>query len=293
MALSILSPYAENALFNTPGLSAGANVQAGQDAQKSVSVAGTDTVSLSGSAAESFAAGYGKSIGRVHGMRVSQAGTAPDANTSATFAADIMRRIGDLDENSSRNAENAQRLENSLARTLESVSAQYGKRTATAVMGAIYKSIGDGPVTEESLGQGFLNAIKLVDANFGFAEGDAFMADLNEDLNTSLNEFFDNGREETFYAVTPGEQLQFELWRAGQAAVKLGESMKDMVNAVAGLTDGLLTENDKKTMSEEIAEQLEEELLRKLESAQTEKTMQAYGAPFDAEAAGAHLNISV
>lgn len=293
MTASIFSLYDQNTISGTSGFVESFNARSKQLAQKVSPFGQGDTVSFSDNAKELSATGYSGSIGRVSGLQVSRAGEDMGTDTSATFAADIMRRIGELDEDSSRNAENAQRLENSLTGTLESVSARYGKRAATAVMGAVYKSIGDGPVTEENLGNGFLEAIRLVDKNFGVAEGDKFMAGLNKDLNQSLNEFFDNGRNETFFAVNSTEQLQFEISRAGQAATDLGQAMGNLVDVITDLTDASGTSQTKKNMNKELEEQLEEELQRRLEESQTEKLVQQYSAFPASGFIGESLDISV
>lgn len=288
MANSIFPLYGnESGVSGVTGFNASFDARAKSLAKTTSPFAGSDTVTLSSNSAKTFS--YGASIGRSAGRQVSRIDENIATDTSGTFAADIMRRIGDLDEESSKNSENAQRLENSLANTLESISAQYGRQAATAVMGTIYKSIGDGPVTEENLGQGFLEAIKLVDKNFGIAEGDKLIANLNEDLNKSLNEFFDNGYEEIFFATTPTEQLQFELSRAGQSAVNLGDAIGDMVRTVTGLTDTTLTDKSKKSLQQEIEEQLQ----RQMEETQAEKLIQNYGELSVSGVIGASLDISV
>lgn len=293
MASSILSLYEQNAVSGLSDFSSSFSARSKRLAEKTSPFAGGDTVSFSGNGAASAALGYGNGTGRSLGGQVSRVGEDMGEDTSGVFAEDIMRRIGELDEESSRNSENAQRLENSLADTLKSVSARYGKQAATAVMGTVYKSIGDGPVTEENLGQGFLEAIKLVDKNFGVAEGDKFMADLNAGLNKSLNEFFDNGLNETFFAATSSEQLQFEMSRAGQAAADLGASVGAMVDAFTDLTGSLGTDQAKKPLNKELEERLEEELRQKLEEARTEQLMRNYGTLPVAGFVGESLDISV
>lgn len=91
-----------------------------------------------------------------------------------------------------------------LARSLESavefVRENFGDQAATATMGLIYKNIGEGDVTEESLSNGLVAALKFIDRNFGIEAGDKTIAFFNKDLNNSLNDFFENGLMEEFYA---------------------------------------------------------------------------------------------
>lgn len=84
------------------------------------------------------------------------------------------------------------------------VRAEFGDTAATAVMALVYKSVGDGPVTEENLGNGLLNALKLVDRQLGVA--DKLMAHFNTGVNAALNDYFDNGLNEIFYAASSSGQ---------------------------------------------------------------------------------------
>ena len=135
--------------------------------------------------------------------------------TASTFAADIVRRAG-VDTVASTPPENgaapsvdaadkntaAKNLEKALASTVDFMADRFGDTAASVMTALIYKGIGDGPVTEENLGQALLDVAKFVDANFGYSEGDAFINHINGSLNDSLNAFFDNGSNEEFLAVT-------------------------------------------------------------------------------------------
>lgn len=131
--------------------------------------------------------------------------------TSGIFAADIVSRIGkggqetqasgaeatykELGKNSSRNLDG---LQASLKNTINSIAQRHGTSAATAVMGIVYKNLGT-DVTEESIGQGFIQAISFIDRNYGISEGNQLMNELNESVNKEMNEYFDNGASEVFF----------------------------------------------------------------------------------------------
>lgn len=96
----------------------------------------------------------------------------------------------------------AEDLANSLARAVDHIRENYGDEAASATMGLIYQNIGDGTISEDSLGDGLVSAVKLIDSNFGFAAGDEVMSFFNSDINESMNSYFDNGLMEEFYAST-------------------------------------------------------------------------------------------
>lgn len=137
------------------------------------------------------------------------AGLSPD-KTSEAFGADVVRRISVSPAATNTATEAApalggpgdahrRTLADALSGTARWVAGTLGDAAATAVMGIVYKGIGDGPVTEDSLGNGLLDALRFVDRQFGTTSGDAFMAHLNGDgLNDALNNYFDNGRSERF-----------------------------------------------------------------------------------------------
>lgn len=95
-------------------------------------------------------------------------------------------------------------LQASLARAVDYVRDNFGDAAAQATMGLIYKNVGNQEVSEENLGEGMLDALRFIDKNFGFAAGDKVMAFFNQDVNKAMNDYFDNGLMETFYASSPG-----------------------------------------------------------------------------------------
>ncbi len=160
-------------------------------------------------------------------------------------------------------------LANGLSSAIQYIKERHGEQAGTAVMGLVHQSLGDGEVTEESLGNALLEGIKFLDRNFGIAEGDAFMAELNDGgLNSAINEFFDNGLNERFIAITPqtAENLQASL---GNTAVKLAEKYGESASAeITSIIDQLREsleagdfQNVKKglTMADEALKKLEEQ----------------------------------
>lgn len=135
------------------------------------------------------------------------------SETASTFASDIMRRVAApaaSDENSTAEAVTAAKekqaqatqLGSALSGTVNYMTDAFGEKAGTAMMALVYKRIGDGEVTEKSLGNAFLDVTRFVDKNFGIDKGDAFIDHLNGTLNDSLNAYFDNGAAEQFIAVT-------------------------------------------------------------------------------------------
>lgn len=141
-----------------------------------------------------------------------------DAATSDAFGLDMTRRLkapqpaegekspaeaAGAPEQSNAHGDAAARLGKALSRAVEYIRGKFGNDAATTAMGIVYQNAGDEPLTEESLGKGLLNIVRMVDRNYGFAAGDGVMAQFNGELNNSLNDYFDNGFQETFFAVTP------------------------------------------------------------------------------------------
>jgi len=103
------------------------------------------------------------------------------------------------------------------------IRSSFGDEAATATMGIVYKRIGQGQIDEQSLGDGLVNAIKFIDRNFGVAAGDKVMGFFNADLNQHINEYFDNGKMEQFYAAGPGVATVSGGVAAGPMASQLGK----------------------------------------------------------------------
>lgn len=128
------------------------------------------------------------------------------------FASDIVLRAeasgrnnnapGQTSEIADRDIQQVREFEKSLQDTIHYLAQNHGKSAASAAMGIIYKSIGENQVTETTIGEALLDVTHFIDANFGFKSGDSFIEHLNEDLNDSLNNFFQNGKNEQFIAIT-------------------------------------------------------------------------------------------
>lgn len=198
----------------------------------------------------------GKGLFGQAGMPQMRSGTVDTAALSDTFAQDIVSRIStpeqdhqqaaqntttkqQQDSNTAQAPKDASALEESLSRAVDFVRSNFGDSAAQATMGLVYKSIGNGEVTEESLGKGLLNAVRFIDRNFGFAAGDKLMAHFNQDVNAAMNNYFDNGLMETFYAVSPGGKGQAQ-------GLSMTAAMQDVAKkygqeAVASIMDSLQT----------------------------------------------------
>lgn len=131
--------------------------------------------------------------------RLQASSTASASRTSPTAAAPSPQ----TDPSTATEQPDASRLGSALAQTAEFIRSEFGDDAATAAMGIVYKNAGNGPLSEDSLGKGLLNVVRMVDRNYGFAAGDKLMGHLNGELNNALNDYFDNGFQETFFAVSP------------------------------------------------------------------------------------------
>lgn len=146
--------------------------------------------------------------------------TKAPSSTSDVFAAEIMRRINlaegatvasnaamasnaSLSSNAGAgvNAAASGDLQTALADAVEYVRKQHGDAAATAVMGIMFKEVGDGSGGEDRLGDALVSTLKFIDSKFGVAAGDAAMAKFNGALNNAVNDYYQNGHLEEFYAA--------------------------------------------------------------------------------------------
>ena len=95
-------------------------------------------------------------------------------------------------------------LRESLGSTLDWITGRYGDDAGT-VAASMMLSATSGTVDEEAIGDGLLNTLKFIDRNFGYAAGDAAIAKFNSGINRELNDYFENGLSEVFYAETAGD----------------------------------------------------------------------------------------
>lgn len=173
-----------------------------------------------------------------------------DRDVSEVFAADVVSRIAPPDPESLQDpdalagfGEDAQGLAGALRRTVDHVQERYGKEAATAVMGMMYSRIAEGGVTEDSLGKGLLDSVRFIDRNFGMAEGDAFMAELNGDLNEQMNAYFDNGLNERFFAATPGTASLSQSFSTALATVAK-DAGQDTADGILALLEQAMAETE-------------------------------------------------
>lgn len=148
----------------------------------------------------------------------------------------LERQAGGEDKDSSA-------LASSLVAALETIGDQLGEKAATAAVGLIARNVGGGDIDEKSLGDGLLDVLRFVDRTFGTGEGDRLIASFNADLNDAVNDYFDNGLMEKFYAVQPGAdslvQAAPDLVRQVQDAlgVDAARTVADILEQ--GLEDGV------------------------------------------------------
>ena len=186
--------------------------------------------------------------------------TKAPSSTSDVFAAEIMRRInlaeGATEASNAAIASNASLgsnagagvnaaasgdLQSALADAVEYVRKEHGDDAATAVMGIMFKEVGDGSGGEDRLGDALVSALKFIDSKFGVAAGDAAMAKFNGALNSAVNDYYQNGRLEEFYAAngTTGTVKQAQ----GVVASTLAHVAKEFGTDAAKTVADILTTN--------------------------------------------------
>lgn len=159
--------------------------------------------SLTGSSSRSST---GASYGSLHVSSRTQASS--DA-VSETFSNEILRRLAaqqseeTASEDGSETGNNAASLGASLTDALHYIEENFGENAASAARGIILQKTSSG-VTEDSLSNGLLGVIKMVDGNYGFSAGDKVISKFNGALNNALNKYFDNGYNEKFLAAPAG-----------------------------------------------------------------------------------------
>jgi hypothetical protein len=174
-------------------------------------------------------------------------GKDPLKNIADSFAFDLSKRISgkslaDSQTNSDLQADgrseekqsHLRKLEQSLGATVAYMAEAHGEKAASAMIAIVYKRLGADEIDEESLGNAFLDVTRFIDASFGTDKGDAFMEHLNKNLNKSMNEFFDNGLDETFM-VAPAS------YAAGAQALPGAELDEQLADIARDYTENVLT----------------------------------------------------
>ena len=81
------------------------------------------------------------------------------------------------------------------------VKDKFGDQAANTVMGMVLNRAGSGPLSEDEIGDGFVNALEFIDRSFGTEAGDQAIDHFNGELNQAINGYFQNGKEESFLAL--------------------------------------------------------------------------------------------
>lgn len=163
------------------------------------------------------------------------------------FATDLSLRLSTQAGNEDKDGSS---LAGSLLDAIDFIAEEYGSDTATAAMGIVYSRIGEGEITEDSLGNGLLDVIRFMDRDHGIEAGDKVMSRFNGALNDAMNEYFDNGLTEKFYAVTPqtGTVAQAVSQMVDRVQQSFGEELAQNVSDLLqdSLEDGLNMTNLRK-----------------------------------------------
>ncbi len=207
---------------------------------------------------------------RTSGVRATRLNvSAPPVNTADQFADLIAQKTispDKTDESKKGTQENGQpskdpsELAGALANAADFIENKFGHDAATAFKGIVVSGSGD-QITEDSLSNGLLKSIQFIDRNFGFAAGDQVMDHFNSNLNNAMNDYFENGLQEHFFASDPGATTQVTLKNTmaqvtqefGEETAKGIESLIEQVlkedgNSLESLKKGLdkgLTEAEK------------------------------------------------
>lgn len=176
--------------------------------------------------------------------------------TASTFAGDIGRRIagkpalletpeatGSVEYRNSVATEDRKlaELESSIANSVQYIAQEYGDEAGTAAMAIMYKSFSAGgeeaAITEERLGEAFLDVTRFIDKNFGTEKGDAFLKHLNVTVNEAMNEYFDNGVDEAFFSTDTMLPDMLAKQEGGTGIYMEVEHADNQINAVLELIE--------------------------------------------------------
>ena len=165
------------------------------------------------------------------------------------FANEIIRRMGERTGEDGQPKDSTE-LRHSLGSTMDWLRERYGEDTAAAAAGMIVQATSSG-VTEETLGNGLLNILKFIDRNFGIAAGDEAISTFNSGINQAVNDFFDNGQNELFFAVESSTDTTASRDLHARFIAKVANDTDDNENQLDELTDIL---NDLKGELDKIGE---------------------------------------
>ena len=184
--------------------------------------------------------------------------------SASVFAADIVSRIGEssgsgqvsgaetaykeLGKNASKNLAG---LQSSLENTINAIASRHGAEAASEVMSIVYNNV-DGAVTEEGMGNGFVEAIRFIDRNYGISEGNRLMGELNAGVNKEMNEYFDNGHNEVFFDAGQNSNALRVVKGFMQSSEGLFDSLTESAGDVGLELSGAMSPEDMREMTLEL-----------------------------------------
>lgn len=181
----------------------------------------------------------------------------------AVFANEVVRRLESGDQaalDTEGDPKDSDDLRNALGQTMDWIRERYGDDTAAAAAGMILQSTSSG-VNEDTLGEGLLNTLKFIDRNFGINAGDEAIAKFNGSLNQEINDYFDNGMDELFFAVESSGEAASPVQDLGTRivmdAARQAESDEDAVDLTAQLLDQLKEDLDESAELQDLSIQID------------------------------------
>lgn len=179
---------------------------------------------------------------RTSGVRATRLNTpASPVNTADQFADLIAQKTVAPDktgetqkgaEGDGQNPKDPSDLAGALANAAEFIEGKFGHEAATAFKGIVISNSGD-QITEDSLSNGLLKSIQFIDRNFGFAAGDQVMDHFNSNLNNAMNDYFENGLQEHFFASSPESGAQMTLQNTfAQVSQQFGEDTAENIKSL-------------------------------------------------------------
>lgn len=182
-------------------------------------------------------------------VRAQEAGT-KSMSLGDVFAQEMIRRMDPVTDETGQ-AKDTSALKSSLASTMDWVRGRFGDETGAAAAGMILQATSSG-VTEDTLGDGLLNVLKFIDRNFGTQAGDQAISRFNSGINQALNQYFENGFDEVFFAVEPGQTAG----DVAQAVVADQASDSETVDPAQLLLDSITSDLENYEVFASLAEEL-------------------------------------
>lgn len=184
--------------------------------------------------------------------------------SASVFAADIVSRIGErggsgqvsgaeaaYKELGKTASKNLAGLQSSLENTINAIASRHGAEAASEVMSIVCNNV-DGAVTEEGMGNGFVEAIRFIDRNYGISEGNRLMGELNAGVNKEMNEYFDNGHNEVFFDAGQNSNALRVVKGFMQSSEGLFDSLTESAGDVGLELSGAMSPEDMREMTLEL-----------------------------------------